>query len=243
MTQKGFAVIYILIGLLFLIAFSGGVYYYYKNYVNGHHETVTKNATSPSTKESTPSPVTLTKTEGWITYSNLNQGFSVEYPPSWSVVSYHYDWKSFVQVSTDFNYEPSIALTPNLNKDQLEKSVGYLPGVEIEVSNLQECTNPKDYINENLRYYQESYKNDPSFKNAYPDFKLDDLNVKNIDGFIVTGLPGPGGRESLPTAYIFNCPMLMTILFDGSNIPNGTQIFHQMLSTVKVWKPVKITPG
>lgn len=196
---------------------------------------------------SLPTKVTPTnfpeKVGNWATYSNLNQGFSVDYPSIWSVVSYHYDWKSFVQLPDDFNFEPAIALTPSLNKSQLEKAVGYLPGAEIQVSNLKKCTDSKDYINENLRYYRESYEKDPSFKRVYPDFKIEDLNVKDLDGFIVFDLPGPGGREGMPTAYIFNCPILITILFDESNIPDGIQVFHRMLSTIKVWEPVKLTPG
>lgn len=238
MTKKGFATVFVLVGLLLLIIVltivAGGAYYFSQNYFSKYPETVTKSVDIPNSSS---------KSESWSTYSNLNQGFSVDYPSSWSVISYHRDWKSFVQVPTDFNYESTIVLAKNLNKAQLEKSYGVSPGVEIKVFNPQKCTNSKDYINENLHSYQESYKNDPGFKIAYSNFKVDDLNVKGLDGFIVTGLPGPGGRESLPTAYIFNCPTLITILFDGSDIPDGTKLFHQILSTIRLWKPVKFIPG
>lgn len=70
--QKGFAPIYILIGILILGIIGGGAYYFGKSQVA---------RSQPTQPTITPSPIP-DETVNWKTYTNLQYGYSVKYPSS-----------------------------------------------------------------------------------------------------------------------------------------------------------------
>jgi hypothetical protein len=73
--QRGFAVIYLLIGIVLILAF-GGVYYLGK----------TSNLPSPiSNPVVTPKPTSINETANWKTYTNNDLGYVLKYPANWSV--------------------------------------------------------------------------------------------------------------------------------------------------------------
>lgn len=72
MKQKGFAGIYLLIGVLILVSLGGG-YYFIKSKI-------------PQPQSQTSAVMKADETANWQTYTNPTYAYSVKYPPTWSLV-------------------------------------------------------------------------------------------------------------------------------------------------------------
>lgn len=99
MSQKGFSVIYILVGILIIAGIAGGAYYFGKSQSN-KPTAITQSPTPVitfQTPQLTPSPVD--ETANWKTYTEGN--YSVKYPLNYQVKEQKQDgWVQFYMPKT-----------------------------------------------------------------------------------------------------------------------------------------------
>ena len=88
--QKGFGLIYILIGVLILVSVAGGTYYL------GRQATLKPSPASVITSQTphptlapdaSPVPTGVRETANWKTYTNTVYGYSISYPSGWSAIT------------------------------------------------------------------------------------------------------------------------------------------------------------
>ncbi|MBI2019833.1 hypothetical protein HYS94_00220 [Candidatus Daviesbacteria bacterium] len=203
MNQKGLAPILIVI----LIAAAIGGYFIYKN----------QNKVAPVVQKTPqPLPTSSDETTNWKTYNEANSGFVIKYPNSWN---------QFNLPDNTGGYVTKIVLTPQ-TENLLNKNTN---GITIGVLNLniKDCTDSADYSNTEFNEYLR-LKDD-----LYPDLEIEQLNLQGINGYVIyKGSPGAVAQRG-PEAYIFQCPKEIQISFDPTGIENSTQLFDQILSTLK----------
>src|SRR5918999_5600126 len=151
-----------------------------------------------------------TTTVNWNTYTDVENGFEIKYPANWSQL--------ILSDKRRVNFTPDIP-------EPLGEIYNGFPGAVVYASQIENCTNSSDYIKRKIM----------PLKSEYPEITIKPLNLPNMEGFIVEGLPGQAGVRG-PTAFIFQCPRLIQIGFDLTGEENGEKIFNHMLSTLKVWR-------
>lgn len=153
----------------------------------------------------------------WITYADLENGFSLDYPSTWSqlilanhVVAITPHIPQPFYASDTFQVYPGVLIKIDTDNDKGLSATGYV---------RQKVINVNDYS-----------------RNAKIKAKL-----PGVDGVIVTGLTNPQSGEDIKlTAYIANSSNIIEISFDPTHIENGEHIFNHMLSTIKLWIPQKL---
>lgn len=217
---------WIILYVVLAIAVYGGVYAFMlsrqsQNMYSSNYPqptTIAKIPTAVPTVELNRESTGSAATANWKTYADLNTGFSISYPSSWTTITSLNDTNSSL---------PNVYLTPDVPKD-LSNSYGIFSGVQITVNRESEnnkCVDAQTY----------------GKQRAYVSYRT--LSIESGSGIIVDGgFPGAGAAPG-PEAYIANCPTWIYISLHPENIKNNTELFNQMLSTIKLWKPKKLLPG
>jgi hypothetical protein len=130
-------------------------------------------------------------------------------------------WKEYVDNKHGFSLEIPSDWQGSLTEINIyEKQEGFL----ISTETLDPCIDASEYIQKNIA--------------PYANIKIEPLENSGLDGFVVMNFhldnitPGP-------EALIFNCPYLIRLGFNPESFQNADIIFKHIISSVKVWSPVK----
>jgi hypothetical protein len=134
----------------------------------------------------------------------------------------HLSWKKYVDNEHGFSLEvPSEWPTPKYWEVQTyEVQEGFI----VQTQTLENCTNSSDYLKTEI---------DPFYS-----VEIEPLKNSRLDGFVLKDYhldsitPGP-------EAYIFNCPYLIRLGLNSKDFPNPDTLFRHIVSSVKIWSPVK----
>lgn len=169
--------------------------------------------TLPNKPATTVVEPTGTKAPKWETYTDVVNGFSIQYPG---------DWNRLV-----LSNKLSVALTPDI-PEPLGDVYDGLPGAIIDTLENEECVNAAVYAEEMQGGYLQ----------GGTEIAVRPLNLPGLDGFITEGEPWQGGLRG-PVAYIVRCTGVIRIKWNTAVANNDELVFAQILSSVKVWEPPK----